>query len=205
MSFALERGEVVTVVGGNGSVKSTLLLTIAGVLRPDAGALTTFGHSATLLTLGSWLPGGPDWPRGHTLERGLPRLSPREDRDLARADHRVLRARAVHVSTYSTGIRARLGFSIAPHLEPQILLLDEVLGVGDASFEERSREKLDELMSRAQAVVVVSHHPAFVRDIATNGLWLERGGLSALGDLEASTEEYIAEVRKAHEPMKAAA
>jgi ABC-2 type transport system ATP-binding protein/lipopolysaccharide transport system ATP-binding protein len=83
-------------------------------------------------------------------------------------------------------------------------LLDEVLGVGDASFEERSREKLDELMSRAQAVVVVSHHPAF-RGIATNGLWLERGGLSALGDLEASTEEYIAEVRKAHEPMKAAA
>ncbi|MBA3420957.1 MAG: ABC transporter ATP-binding protein [Thermoleophilaceae bacterium] len=208
VSFALERGEVLAVVGGNGSGKSTLMLTIAGVLRPDAGALTTFGHSATLLTLGSGFQ--PDLTGRENIHLNAAFLGFGPEKIAASLEpiiefSELGRFIEAPVSTYSTGMRARLGFSIATHLEPQILLLDEILGVGDASFKEKSSEKMDELMSRAQAIVVVSHNPQFVRDIATKALWLERGKLRALGDPAAILEEYAAEIRKARQQMKAVA
>lgn len=208
VSFALERGEVLAVIGGNGSGKSTLLLAIAGVLRPDAGALTTFGHSATLLTLGSGFQ--TDLTGRENIHLNAAFLGFGRERIEASIEPIVEFSELgqfieAPVSTYSSGMRARLGFSIAVHLEPEILLLDEILGVGDASFREKSQQKMDELMSRAQAIVVVSHHPAFVRDIATKALWLERGKLRAFGDPEAISEEYIAEVRQRRQAMKAVA
>jgi len=208
VSFALKAKEVLAVVGGNGSGKSTLMLTVAGVLRPDAGALTTYGRSATLLTLGAgfqteltgreniWLNAaflgfGPD-----KIEAALPDII---------AFSELGEFIEAPVSTYSTGMRSRLGFSVAAHLDPEILLLDEVLGVGDPSFKQKSQDKMQELMARARAIVVVSHSPQFVQQVATQVLWLDRGHVRAFGDAGPIMEEYAEFSKKARKPMKAVA
>ena len=95
------------------------------------------------------------------------------------------------VLTYSTGMRARLGFSVAVHLEPQILLLDEVLGVGDAGFQRKSQEKLEELMERAEAIVLVSHSEAFISRMASRVMWLDRGRVRRYGENDEVLEEYL--------------
>lgn len=208
VTFALGRGEMLAVVGGNGSGKSTLLLTIAGVLRPDAGAITTYGRSATLLTIGSGFQQELTGRENIRLNAAFLGFAPEkieasleEIIDFSELGQFI----EAPVSTYSTGMRTRLGFSIAAHLDPEILLLDEVLGVGDASFKQKSREKMDELMGRAEAIVVVSHSAQFVRDVATKVLWLDRGRLRAFGDPESIMSEYIEANKKAGKPMKAVA
>ena len=208
VSFALGRKEVLAVVGGNGSGKSTLLLTIAKILRPDAGALTTYGHSATLLTLGAgfqqeltgreniWLNAACLGFGPAKIEAALPGII--EFSELGEFIE-------APVSTYSTGMRSRLGFSVAAHLEPEILLLDEVLGVGDPNFRQKSRDKMQELMGKAEAIVVVSHSVQFVQEVATKVLWLDRGHLRAFGEPEAIMGEYAEASKKARKPMRAVA
>ena len=95
------------------------------------------------------------------------------------------------VVTYSTGMRARLGFSVVAHLEPQILLLDEVLGVGDAGFHRKRQEKLEELIDRAEAMVLVSHSEAFMSRMATKVLWLDGGRVRRYGETDEVLEEYL--------------
>lgn len=208
VTFALERGEVLAVVGGNGSGKSTLLLTIAGVLRPDAGALTTCGHSATLLTLGSGFQGDLTGRENIYLNAAFLGFGPAkieasldEIIDFSELGQFI----EAPVATYSSGMRARLGFSIAANLEPQILLLDEVLGVGDPSFKQKSRDKMNELMGRAEAIVLVSHSVQFVRDMATKVLWLDRGRARRFGDPGEIMDEYAEESKQKRAPMKTTA
>lgn len=208
VTFALRRGEVLAVVGSNGSGKSTLLLTIASVLRPDAGALTTYGRAATLLTLGAGFQ--PDltgrenvWLNAAYL--GFGRAKTEEHLDDIIDFSELGEFIDAPVSTYSTGMRARLGFSIAVHLDPEILLLDEVLGVGDPSFKEKSRNKMDDLMERADAIVVVSHSVQFVNSVATKVLWLDRGRLRAFGEPAEIMEEYEEVSKQARKPMKVVA
>jgi ABC-type polysaccharide/polyol phosphate transport system ATPase subunit len=207
VSFAVAEGDVLAVVGANGSGKSTLLKALAGVLRPDAGAITTFGRSATLLTLGAGFEADLTGRENTYLNAAYLGFS-RDEID-ARMDDIVAfseleRFIEAPVSTYSSGMRSRLGFSIAAHLEPEILLLDEVLGVGDARFKRKSREKLDELMERARAMVVVSHSDSFVREVATKALWLDQGRLMAYGDLDDVLPQY-AEASAARRGRSAAA
>jgi ABC-type polysaccharide/polyol phosphate transport system ATPase subunit len=208
ITFALPRGEILGVVGANGSGKSTLLLTIAGVLRADAGAITTFGRSATLLTLGAGFE--VDLTGRENIYLNAAYLGFAQEQIEAQIDRIIEfselgRFIEAPVATYSTGMRSRLGFSIAAHLEPEILLLDEVLGVGDASFQEKSRAKIEELMGRSQAIVLVSHQSKFVRDLATRVLWLDRGRVRAFGDTEATMDAYDATVAKAPRPVPAVA
>ena len=194
VTFALRRGEVLAVVGTNGSGKSTLLQVIAGVFRPDAGALTTFGSQATLLTLGSGFDQNLTGRENIYLNAaylGFSRAKIENEIDAIIEFSELGRFIEAPVVTYSTGMRARLGFSIAAQLEPEILLLDEVLQVGDAGFKAKSREKLDELIERAQAIVVVSHSDKFVRSIATKVLWLEKGRIRGFGEPEEVMEGYL--------------
>lgn len=208
VTFALERGEVLAVVGGNGSGKSTLLLTIAGVLRPDAGALTTYGRSATLLTLASGfqadLTGRENIHlNGAFLGFGREKIEAALEEIIEFSE--LGQFIEAPVATYSTGMRSRLGFAIAAHLEPEILLLDEILGVGDASFREKSTQKMRELMGRADAIVLVSHSGQFVREMASKVLWLERGRIRRFGDPSDIMDEYAEEIGRARAPMQATA
>jgi ABC-type polysaccharide/polyol phosphate transport system ATPase subunit len=205
VSFRLASGEVLGVVGRNGSGKSTLLLTIAGILRPDTGFVTTAGRTATLLTLGAGFE---------------PRLTGRDNIYLNGAylgfTHRKMDAIVdeiiefselgtfidAPVTTYSAGMRARLGFSIAAFAEPDILLLDEVLGVGDAAFQHKSRGKMRELMERASALVIVSHSTDFILETCTRALWLDGGTAMAYGTPDEVVAGYTESVRRSRGPIR---
>ena len=194
VTFALRRGDVLGVVGMNGSGKSTLLQVIAGVFPPDAGALTTFGRDATLLTLGTGFDNDLTGRENIYLSAaylGFSRSKIESEIDAIIEFSELGQFIEAPVLTYSTGMRARLGFSVAVHLEPQILLIDEVLGVGDAGFQRKSRQKLEELIARAKAMVLVSHSEAFIGQMATRVLWLDGGRVKRYGETDEVLEEYL--------------
>ncbi len=194
VTFALRRGDVLGVVGMNGSGKSTLLQVIAGVFPPDAGALTTFGRDATLLTLGTGFDNDLTGRENIYLSAaylGFSRSKIESEIDAIIEFSELGQFIEAPVLTYSTGMRARLGFSVAVHLEPQILLIDEVLGVGDAGFQRKSQKKLEELFARAEAMVLVSHSEAFIGQMATRVLWLDGGRVKRYGETDEVLEEYL--------------
>ncbi|HEV2773123.1 MAG TPA: SRPBCC domain-containing protein [Thermoleophilaceae bacterium] len=193
LTFALRRREVLGVVGMNGSGKSTLLQVIAGVFPPDTGTLTTFGREATLLTLGAGFDHDLTGRENIYLNAaylGFSHSKTASEIDAIIEFSELGQFIEAPVLTYSSGMRARLGFSIAVHLEPQILLVDEILGVGDAGFQRKSQQKLEELMGRAEAIVLVSHSETFISQMATRVLWLDAGRLRRYGETDEVLEEY---------------
>ena len=185
LDLRLDHGESLAVIGPNGAGKSTLLLAIAGILAPSEGEILTYGRVSTLLTLGA----------GFEIE-----LTGRDNIDLAGAflgiEQKQMDALTpaiiefadigkfidAPVKTYSSGMRARLGFSIATSITPDILLLDEVLGTGDAIFRSRSRARVKELVGKARAIVLVTHDLTFVGEFCNRAILLERGQLIAEGE-----------------------
>jgi ABC-type polysaccharide/polyol phosphate transport system ATPase subunit len=193
LNFRLDHGESLAVIGPNGAGKSTLLLALAGILEPSEGEITTHGKVSTLLTLGA----------GFELE-----LSGRDNIDLVGAflgiDHREMERLApsivefadigpfidAPVKTYSTGMRARLGFAIATAITPDILLLDEVLGTGDQTFRARSQARIRELVGKAKAIVLVTHDLTYVTEFCNRAILLERGQIIREGEPEEVTQLY---------------
>ena len=187
VSFRVPPGESLAVIGPNGAGKSTMLQVLAGILRPDEGAIEVNGRISSLLTLGA----------GFDAE-----LSGRDNIILAGAfmgiDHADMVARMpgiiefadlgqfidAPIKTYSTGMNARLGFSIATAVEPDVLLLDEVLGTGDATFRARSQARVVELMHAARAIVLVTHDMSWAREFCNHALLLEAGNVVAAGEPE---------------------
>lgn len=195
VTFVAEQGDVIGVIGRNGSGKSTLLLTIAGILRPDAGLIRTFGRPSTLLTIGAGFESDLTGRENIYLNAALLGFS---RRFIERRMKQIIRFSEldrfidVPLRKYSTGMRARLGFAIAVHTDPDVLLIDEVLSVGDEGFRQKSRAKLDELMQSARAIVVVSHDMSFVRTACTKAMWLDEGRLVAWGPPEDVVDKYVA-------------
>ena len=193
VDFDILSGESVAIVGRNGSGKSTLLMAIAGVIAADSGRITTFGRRATLLTIGAGFEPELSGRENIYLNGAYLRLRPR---DIDRLLEPIIEFSELGqfidapVKDYSTGMRARLGFSIAAHTNPEILLLDEVLSVGDTAFQEKSRKRLMELTGQAQAVVVVSHSLDFIIKTCSRALWLERGQVLRFGPADEVVEEY---------------
>lgn len=193
VELEVRSGEAVGVVGPNGAGKSTLMLVLAGILRPDEGSLTVKGRVSALLALGA----------GFDLD-----LSGRENIELALAfmgiEGRGARAVAPDIidfadlgefidapaKTYSAGMRARLGFAVATAVEPEILLIDEVLSTGDIAFRERSRQRIDELVRGSHAAVIVTHDLDYVVESCTRATWLDHGTVAACGDPRAVVEAY---------------
>jgi ABC-type polysaccharide/polyol phosphate transport system ATPase subunit len=185
LSFTLDQGESLAVIGPNGAGKSTLLLALAGVLEPSEGEIMTHGRVSTLLTLGA----------GFEVE-----LTGRENIDLVGAflgvdaDQMTQLTPSIidfaeigpfidaPVRTYSTGMKARLGFAIATATVPDILLLDEVLGTGDQTFRARSQARVRELVDRAKAIVLVTHDLTFVSEFCNRAILLEKGQIISQGD-----------------------
>ena len=194
VSFDVYEGEAVGVVGSNGSGKSTLLSTIAGLLPSSRGEILVseepklLGVGATLLPratgyrnirLGCLALGLSE----EQVDEALPDIV--EFTELGEALDRPLR-------TYSSGMRARLHFAIATSVDPQILLIDEALTVGDRKFRRKARERINALLGRAGTLMLVSHNVAEIRQQCTRGLWIERGKLRADGPANEVLREYRA-------------
>jgi ABC-type polysaccharide/polyol phosphate transport system ATPase subunit len=205
VSFGLRRGEVLGVVGRNGSGKSTLLLVLAQLLRPDEGSVHTFGRRTSLLTLGAGFETELSGRDNIYLNATLLGLTKREieSRIDEIIDFSELGAFIdVPIRKYSVGMRQRLAFSIAVQAEPDVLLLDEVLGSGDLGFQEKSRAKLQELMENATAIVLVSHGAAAVQEMCTTALWLHEGKVIAHGDPEDIAPDYSRFIRAERGPVR---
>jgi lipopolysaccharide transport system ATP-binding protein len=193
VSFTLNKGECLGVIGRNGAGKTTLLQMLAGIIRPDEGAFVNHGFSTTLLSLQvgfiPYLTG-----RENTMLNGLYlglRKSFIKHRMADILDFSELGDFFDQpISAYSAGMRARLGFSIAFQLDPDVLLIDEVLGVGDAAFREKSTEKMNEKIKSNKTVVIVSHSPSTIRDLCNRAVWIENGVSMAEGDPAEVLEAY---------------
>jgi ABC-type polysaccharide/polyol phosphate transport system ATPase subunit len=193
LSFSVDHGESLGVVGPNGAGKSTLLLALAGILSPSEGVVDVRGKVSTLLTLGAGfepeLTGRENVDLlGAFLGRGR-----REMAELAPAivDFADLGAFIdAPVKTYSLGMKARLGFSIATAVQPDILLLDEVLGTGDQVFRAKSQQRIRELMVNARAIILVTHDLTYITEFCNRGMLLEQGQLVFHGDPAETVDLY---------------
>ena len=193
VSFDVAPGETVGVVGANGSGKSTLLKLLAGVLRPTAGDVTVRGRLAALLELGAGFH--PEISgRENVLINGL--LLGLTKREINARFDQIVRFAELEdfidapVKTYSSGMAVRLGFAIAAHCDPEILLVDEVLAVGDEAFARRSLEKFAEFERAGKTLVFVSHDLALVAERCRRALWLDHGKLAADGPSAETVARY---------------
>jgi ABC-type polysaccharide/polyol phosphate transport system ATPase subunit len=184
VSFQVDPGETVGVVGANGSGKSTLLKLLAGVLKPTTGTVDVRGRLAALLELGAGFH--PEISgRENVLINGL--LLGLTKREVAARFDEIVRFAELEefidapVKTYSSGMAVRLGFAIAAHSDPDVLLVDEVLAVGDEAFARRSLEKFGEFERAGKTLLFVSHDLGLVADRCRRALWLDRGRLAADG------------------------
>lgn len=198
VSFRVEKGEAFGVVGNNGAGKSTLLRVMARTLKPNSGRVVVNGRASTLLQLGVGfnleLSGRRNIYLGG-LAAGLRRAEIDEIFDdvveYAGLGHAIDRP----VKTYSSGMFSRLAFSVSMHLDPDILLLDEVLAVGDADFRAKSMRSMKELLDRSGTIVFVSHALAQVADFCDRTMWLDHGTVRMIGKSEDVVEAYTEDVR----------
>jgi lipopolysaccharide transport system ATP-binding protein len=195
VSLTINRGERIGIIGRNGAGKSTTLLTIAGIYPIAGGTLTVEGRIQGLFNIG--LGFEPDATgRENILYRGLA-MGCMPDEIAARIDDIVAFADIgafidLPVRTYSSGMYVRLAFSISTYMQGDILLIDEVFGAGDAAFQKRARARMQNLLTNAGIVVMVSHDMTMIRETCTRALWLEHGQLKADGDAETVIGQYLA-------------
>jgi ABC-type polysaccharide/polyol phosphate transport system ATPase subunit len=197
VSFEVSKGEAFGIVGRNGAGKSTLMRVVAGTLRPDGGRVVTYGRTSTLLQLGvgfnNELSGARNVYLGG-LAAGLRRTTIDgifdDIVDYAELEEAIDRP----IKTYSSGMVSRLAFSIGMHLEPDILLLDEILSVGDEAFRTKSEAAMQDLLDRSGTIVFVSHNLSKVADFCDRAIWLERGVVRHQGPAAEVVEHYRAAV-----------
>lgn len=193
VSFTVNRGEIVGVVGFNGAGKTTLMRAVAGVLPPTSGRVVVRGHVTPVLDLGLGLQ--PDLSgRENIILLGA--LLGRDPRDLRRHADEIAEWAGLRnyidspVRTYSAGMTARLSFSVVTDDQADVVLLDEVLAVGDNDFQARSLERIDRLAHGGAAVMIVSHATDAIRDRATAVLWLNAGEKVRLGPPDDVLDAY---------------
>lgn len=204
VSFTVSSGEAVGVVGPNGSGKSTLLACMARVLTPTRGTVRVEGRVCPMLELGTGFHPELSGRENVFLNASLLGLSRRETQ--ARYADIVEFAELAEfmdapVKTYSSGMVVRLGFSVAVHLDPEVLLIDEVLGVGDEYFQHKSFARLQEFRQQGKTIFVVSHDLNSLQHLCQRAIWLDRGHMA----MDADCEEVIRRYRAAVEERERAA
>ncbi len=197
VDLTCHEGEVVGVIGPNGAGKSTLCLVLSRILEPDEGTVKVRGHVSTLLSLGAGFNrelSGRDNILLNAAFLGIGRkeIGRRMDAIVGFADLGEFIDQPIRF--YSNGMRSRLGFAIATALDPEILVLDEVLAVGDRAFRAKSQARIEEMMSRSRLIVIVSHATSFLRGVCTQCLWLERGHVRQYGAAGPVLDAYEAEM-----------
>lgn len=193
VSFNLQDGEILGVIGRNGQGKSTLFKALANIYIPDEGEILVNGKVSTLLTLGSGFEPQLSGRDNIYLNGSFLGLK-KKDIDAIVGDIVAFAELEEFIDTpvknYSSGMTARLAFAIAININPDILLLDEVLGVGDEKFQKKCVAKMHQLMGRARAILLVAHSTALIQETCTKALWLEKGQVQAFGDPREVTQEY---------------
>jgi lipopolysaccharide transport system ATP-binding protein len=203
VSFAVAPGETMGLIGSNGSGKSTLLRLIAGLTRPTTGTIAVHYEVSGLLTLGeSFQPllSGEENALTAAILAGLSRKQA-----LARLDEVAAFAELeAHMDkplrTFSDGMRLRLAFAVAVHIDPEILLLDEILAVGDLRFQEKCLGRLRMMQERGVSILLTSHYMAEVRRLCHRVAWLSKGEVRALGDVDDVTTRYEDAMRDGQAP-----
>lgn len=196
VSFSVEKGDVLGIIGHNGAGKSTLLKVISGIMKPTSGILSVQGNVVPMLELGSGfdfeLSGWENiYLNGAILGYSRQFLDSKyqEIVDFSGLGSFV----ESPLRTYSSGMLARLAFSVACVVEPEILIVDEILSVGDADFQQKSRSRMMELMAGGTTVFFVSHSLEQIREMCNKVLWLEHGVVQEFGYTELVCSHYLGE------------
>ena len=197
VSFEVPKGTTFGIIGGNGAGKSTMLKVLSRILVPDKGTVVTRGKMSSLLELGAGfhpeLTGRENvFLNGSILGMSKATLKARFDDILAFSGMEKFIDNPV--KTYSSGMYARLGFSVAVHVDPEILLVDEVLAVGDEQFQRRCHEKMAEIRADGRTVVFVSHGLGHVQNLCDEAMWLDHGQVQAIGGVSDVVDQYLASV-----------
>lgn len=194
INLVVQPGEVIGIVGPNGSGKTTLLKTLAGILGPDRGRLTVRGKIGCLLSFNVGFKTTLSGRENVYLNGSILGLSEKE------IDERFEKIVAMSelngfidapVRAYSAGMRARLGFSIAVHIDPDVLMLDEVLGVGDAAFRAKTGTIIEHLRHAHKTIVIASHDMSLIRKECNRAIWLDHGRIRLEGSPAEVTEAYL--------------
>lgn len=199
VSFELHQGETLGIIGRNAAGKSTLLRLLAGIIAHDRGRFVNRAQSISLQTLQAgfvpYLTG-----RQNAILSGI--LLGLRRRDVEACMDAIIDFSELGdfidqpLSTYSSGMRARLGFSVAYQVQPDVLLIDETLGVGDAAFMEKSTQAMRERIRSDKTIVLVSHMPGIVRELCDRAVWIEDGVTCAVGDVAEVTDAYHEELHR---------
>ena len=199
VSFSLREGERLGLIGPNGAGKTTLLQLLAGISEPSGGSLHVDGHVTAIFTLGMGLRDDLAGLENIYVEGELQGRSREQTR--AVVDEIVAFAELGEfidrpVRTYSTGMKARLAFSTIVHIEPEILIIDEALSVGDARFAAKATQKMRELTQKGRILILVSHSMGSITDMCTRCIWLQDGAMRQDGAPKQVTDAYLQEVRE---------
>jgi ABC-2 type transport system ATP-binding protein len=197
VSFEVRRGEVFSLIGPNGAGKTTLMKIVARVLPPSQGRVIVRGVVAPMIALGAGFNPELAGFENIVLFGTLLGRDPEEMQDRAKsiADWAELTEFLdVPIRSYSSGMLARLGFAVAADVNPDVLVVDEVLAVGDESFQRKSAARMQELMTKGTAVLLVSHDLAVVERLSHRVLWLDHGRIRMVGDPEVVVSAYRASV-----------
>ncbi len=204
VSFEIREGAVVGIIGRNGSGKSTLLKILSRITEPTAGHATVRGRIGSLLEVGTGfhpeLSGRENvYVNGAILGMRRREITRKFDEIVAFAD--VARFIDTPVKHYSSGMQMRLAFAVAAHLEPTILLVDEVLAVGDAEFQRRCLGKMEDVSRQGRTVLLVSHQMGQIRRLCETVMWLDKGQLRHIGDAATTIKEYEAATLRRDESL----
>lgn len=193
ISFTVEKGERLGILGFNGAGKSTLLKTVAGVLKPTKGTVKVHGVIAPLLELGAGFDSNYSGKEniflyGATMGYSRKYIESKYDEIVEFSELKDFID--VPIKNYSSGMKARLGFAIATAVEPQVLILDEVLSVGDAKFRNKSEKKVQSMIDKGVTVLFVSHNTSQVRRLCDKAIILEKGTVIANGEVNEVCDIY---------------
>lgn len=193
VSFTVKKGETLGLIGRNGAGKSTMLKVISGILKPTEGRVTCHGNVVPMLELGSGFDMDLTGKENIFLNGAI--LGYSEGFLKAKYDEIVEFSELgqfieVPIRNYSSGMLARLAFSIATVVQPEILIVDEILSVGDAQFQEKSKRRMMELMGGGTTVLFVSHSIEQIREMCSKAIWLEKGKIRVVGDAKELCDAY---------------
>lgn len=193
ISFSVDRGESFALIGSNGSGKSTMLKIISGILKPTIGRVSTSGSIAPLIELGAGfdpeLTGSENiFLNGAVLGHSKKTMQEKYDEILDFSE--LWDFADVPVKNYSSGMVARLGFSIATIVRPEILIVDEILAVGDFAFQNKCKVRMENMMSGGTTVLLVSHSEDDIKRICKKAAWIDKGRLAFIGSTDEAISHY---------------
>src|SRR5687767_10471985 len=194
VSFEVKQGEVVGIIGRNGAGKSTLLRILSRITKPTKGHAKIFGRVGSLLEVGTGfhpeLTGRENiYLNGAILGMRKAEIERKFDEIVAFAE--VEKFIDTPVKRYSSGMYVRLAFAVAAHMETEVLLVDEVLAVGDAEFQKKCLGKMNRVAEAGRAVILVSHNMAVIRNLCTTGIWIENGQLESHNSARHVVDQYL--------------